>query len=220
MESAIGPQDFPNFSTPEGNVMTQEEVNEWFEDHAADYQDNDLHRQFVLVAEETEDQGGATLRRFEVNLKKYRSTYKLTGEQRTIARSIYRAFIKGNRFDGNDGGWNDYESIDCSYSALLPRSPLPAGLHGPYDLSDCDLQLQMEKRYWALPYDTRVAAFLWTCRGCYRKALHRMEVDDENFDGQGDIQDATYTDFNIDYIKCSERAQAAEEAKEAAAAGS
>ena len=199
--------------------MTQEEVNEWFEDHAADFQDNDLHRQFVLIAEGTEDQGRPTLRRFEVNLKKYRSTYKLTGEQRTIARSIYRVYIKGNRFDVNDGGWNDYESIDCAYSVLLPRSPLPAGLHGPYDLSNCDLQLQMEKRYWALPYDTRGTAFLWTCRGCYRKALHKMEGRVENFDEQEDIRDATYTDFNIDYIKCVEPAQAEEEPKKEAAAG-
>jgi len=197
--------------------MTKEEGHEFFEDHP-EFTLNPLNEQLVLIAEMTDDQGKATLRKFESELRKYRSTANLPDEQRQIARRIYHAYIKANRFDVNDYEWTDENSHCCGQSVLFPRLPLPAGLRGSYDLSQCAIQLQLEKRYHALPYEKRGASFLWTCRGCYRKAFHRME--EEHWDGHdyAEVPSKQYTKFNSDYIKCIEGWQDAEDAKEAAAA--
>jgi hypothetical protein len=193
-------------------VMTGEEVTEWFEANTG-YENNELNEQFLLIAEEVaESEEAPTVEKFAAYLQTYDSTASLTVEQHILARRIYQAYLRTLYFGFTDDGSYDEESPCCSYRAIFPRLPLPADLRGDYDLTQEAIQLDLEKQYWALPSAKRNEAFVWTCRGCYRKAFRSMEDSDEALDKRGRFLKSAFTKFNTEYIRDIEKCQDAEKA--------
>jgi hypothetical protein len=202
--------------------MDQAQINEWFTEIAVSEEvDNpkplfpltELTEQFLLIAEESLDMGGpTTLKQYGACLAKYTMTQKLDNEQKDLAKRIYTAYIKSMICHEEDDYFMDDETICCGIQCRLPRLPLPRKYRGAYDLSQAAIQLEIDRAYWALPHPQREEwhrkHFIWTCRGCYRKAFSHIEEDGGNFDKRGRFRPAAYTEFNVDYIKCMEENEA------------
>ena len=193
--------------------MTQEEVKEFFADHT-EFTINPLNEQFLFIAEVSLDLGSTTLHQYGRCLMKYRMTNNLTADQKELATRIYEAYIKDMILHEDDEYFMDEETICCGMQVRLPRLPLPRKYRGGYDLSQAAIQLELDRQHWALPYEKReqwTSAYIWTCRGCYRKALNKVVDTDK----RGRFRAAAYTEFNMGYIKCIESNEAQRSAEEA-----